>query len=271
VNSVLGMTSVLDAIVARKRVENLRRRQHAGTIARLLADLPPRSALDPRWLARSPGSLPHVIAEIKHRSPSAGVLRARRPDQVAEIASAYEAAGARAVSVLADGPGFGGSILDVRRAASAVSCPILFKEFVLDEIQLDVAALCDARLILLIVRALSDLALSRLIRACHERALLPIVEAADPDELRRAIDSGAAIVGMNARDLHTFAMDGDAADRALARVPAGRVAVYMSGIETPADLIRVAKGRADAVLVGTSMMRASDPGGQLTSLLAGAR
>lgn len=264
------MSSVLDGIVARKRAEIARRRQHARAIARLLADLTP-AAVDPRWLARDPGSLPHVIAEIKHRSPSAGLLRARRAGQVAEIARAYERAGARAVSVLADGPGFGGSILDVRRAARAVSCPVLFKEFVLDELQLDLAVLCGARLILLIVRALSDADLSRLIRACAERSLVPVVEAADDHELDRALDSGAAIVGMNARDLRTFAIDGDAAERALSRVPAGRVAIYMSGVEGPSDLARLARGRADAVLVGTSMMRAPDPGQQLAALSAGAR
>jgi indole-3-glycerol phosphate synthase len=264
------MSSLLDGILARKREEISRRRPHGRTVARLMADMPPRVALDPLWLARAPGALPHVIAEIKHRSPSAGLIRVRRTGQVVAIASGYEAAGARAVSVLCDGPGFGGSILDVRRAASAVSCPILFKEFVLDELQLDLAVLCGARLILLIVRALTDAELSRLIRACAERSLVPVVEAADPNELDRALGSGAAIVGMNARDLRTFSLDGGSADRALSRVPPERVAIYMSGIEGPSDLSRVAQGRADAVLVGTAMMRAPDPGRQLAAMLAGA-
>jgi indole-3-glycerol phosphate synthase len=196
------------------------------------------------------------------------VLRARAVGDVAAIARAYEAAGAAAVSVLADGPGFGGSVLDVRRAARTVSCPILFKEFVIHPTQLPYARASGASMVLLLVRALDDRALRAMIRDVRSSGMEPVVEAADRDELRRALDTEATIVGMNARDLRSFTLDPDAAAVALEEVPSGRVAVYMSGVGGPAELRSIASGRADAVLIGTELVRAADPGARLRELLA---
>ncbi|MCA9600760.1 MAG: indole-3-glycerol-phosphate synthase TrpC, partial [Myxococcales bacterium] len=125
---------VLADIVARKRVEIRRRQRHAESIEALLNPVPfdpdrGRRALE--VLRRNGAPLPNVLAEIKFCSPSAGVIRSRTPGDVTRIARAYAAGGVAAISVLADGPGFGGSVLDVRRAASVVPCPVLFKEFVL--------------------------------------------------------------------------------------------------------------------------------------------
>jgi indole-3-glycerol phosphate synthase len=267
---------VLGMILVRKAREVTRRRRFAPLYASAGGITSGGITLrgitfDPSSLRRSPGALPHVIAEIKHRSPSAGALRARSPGSVASIARAYEAAGASAVSVLCDGPGFAGSVLDVRRAARAVSLPILFKEFVLDPLQLDVARAMSASLVLLIVRALSPKELSRLIREAHARDLVPIVEAADAEELRVALSTDAKIVGMNARDLRSFTLDGRAAQAALESVPTDRVAVYMSGIKSGTELANLAKGRADAVLMGSEMMQAPDPGARLESILREAR
>lgn len=256
------MSDVLTSILERKAREVLRRARRSWA----MVEGSKGTAFDPSRLRRV-GRVPHVIAEIKHRSPSAGMIRPRVVGGVEAIARGYERGGASAISVLADGPGFGGSVLDVRRAARVVSIPILFKEFVLSEVQLDVARLAGASLVLLIVRALTPQRLSQLIRAAHARGLSPVVEAADVEELAQAIDSEAQIVGMNARDLRSFAVDPGAALSALERVPTDRVAVFMSGIERGTDLRRAAEGRADAVLVGSSLMRAEDPGAQLGLLL----
>lgn len=256
------MIDVLSAILARKAAENARRGRHRAPAPR-----PTPGPLPD--LRRGSRSLPHVIAEIKHRSPSAGLLRARTPGGVAALARAYEAAGASAVSVLADGPGFGGSPLDVRRAAHATALPVLFKEFVLEELQLDLAAAMGARLVLLIVRALPPARLDRLVRAAHARGLAPVVEAADAAELRIALDTEALIVGINARDLRSFTLDLPAALRALEAVPDDRVAVHMSGIDSAEKLAEVGRGRADAVLLGSAAMRAAEPGAWLRALLAG--
>lgn len=254
------MSEHLDQILARKRLEIVRRSRRP----------PPRASrtpIDVELLRRSPGQRPHVIAEIKHRSPSAGLIRARIPGGVAAIARAYEANGASAVSVLADGPGFGGSPLDVRRVSRAIRLPVLFKEFVLDELQLDLAVAMGASLVLLLVRALDRITLDTLVLAAASRGLVPVVEAADAAELDLALASAAAVIGLNARDLRTFRVDAGRATGLVENVPRDRIAVYMSGVETPEDLERVARGRADAVLIGTSLMRAADPGDALASLL----
>lgn len=260
-------TDHLGAILVRKEREVARRRRHAIPAPAEHEDRRERAIAA---LRRPAGERPRVIAEIKRRSPSAGVIRARAQGDVAAIARAYEAAGASAVSVLADGPGFGGSVLDVRRAARAVSAPVLFKEFVLDPSQLDAARAAGASLVLLLVRALAGARLDAMIDEARARGLEPVVEAADAQELARALETRATIVGVNARDLRSFAVDGGAAARALQEVPSERVAVYMSGVGTSEDFARVAEGRADAVLIGTELMRAPDPGARLRAIVSAA-
>lgn len=242
---------VLGDILERKSAEVRRRMRHPAPAF----DVGP--LVDPEVLRRA--ALPRVIAEVKFASPSAGAIRPWAPGAAIGIARGYEAGGAAAVSVLADFPGFGGSPLRVRRVARAVSVPVLFKEFVLHERQVALAAACGARLVLLLVRALERARLEELVACCTERGLRPVVEAADLAEMDVALATGAAIVGINARDLRTFQVDPTLAQRALERVPAERVAVYMSGVRSREDLRRVADGRADAVLVGEGLMRARDP------------
>lgn len=271
-------TDYLAPILERKKLEVERRRRHAAARARGLqpsaagaraasSRAPAGADLAMAALRREPGGRPRVIAEIKRRSPSAGEIRRRERGDVAQLATAYVAGGAAAISVLCDNRGFGGCALDLRRAARAVSAPILFKEFVLDEVQLDVAVAAGASLALLIVRALTEERLNALVRAAHERGLAPVVEAANGDELRIALDTGARIVGVNARDLGTFRVDKAAAVRALASIPADRIAVHMSGVHGAQDVRDVAAGRADAILVGESLMRAPDPTRKLRELL----
>jgi indole-3-glycerol phosphate synthase len=212
-----------------------------------------------------------VIAEIKRKSPSAGVLRPWAPGDAVALARAYVDGGAAAVSVLCDGPGFGGSPLDLRRVARTVTAPLLFKEFVLDEVQLELARDVGAHMALLLVRALPPERLHRLVEAALALGLAPLVEAADDTELDAALATRAVLIGVNARDLQTFRVDSTQAARAIARIPADRIAVHMSGIRTPRDFSEVAHGRADAVLIGEGLMRAVDPAAQLREFLRAPR
>jgi indole-3-glycerol phosphate synthase len=262
----------LAPILGRKRAEVDRRHRHASWFARL-ADATPievdRGRAAVQRLRRPTGAAAGVIAEIKFRSPSAGTIRPRHPGDVADLAAGYTHGGAVAVSVLSDGPGFGGSVLDVRRAAAVSGAPVLFKEFVLDPVQIQVARLAGASLVLLLVRALEPSELVRLVAASRAEGLEPVVEAADRGELEQAVDSGATVVGVNARDLRSFRVDRDAAARCVEAIPQDRVAVLMSGIGSGEDFRRASASRADAVLVGEGLMRAPDPGARLRAWITG--
>ncbi len=263
------MTDYLSAILARKRLENARRRRHLAARPPVeRAPQPERSEQGIRALRRASDEPPSVIAEVKFRSPSAGEIRSWSPGEGVRVARAYERGGASAVSVLADGPGFGGSPLLVRRVAQAVSAPVLYKGFVLDRVQVDLAYDVGAALVLLLVRALEDAELRALIQHIRSLGMEPVVEAANSDEVDRAVTAGSTIVGVNARDLSTFRVDKDAARACVARIPTDCVAVFMSGVRSVDDFRDVARGRADAVLIGEGLMRSEDPGAHLAQLLS---
>lgn len=256
----------LAEILARKRVENQRRSRRANVIRALLSQpVEPRGERAIAALRRGDGGV-RFITEIKHASPSAGRIRERAPGSVGSIARAYERAGASAISVLADAPGFGGTPLDVRRVAAEVSVPVLFKEFVLHELQVELARAVGASMVLLLVRALPFAELEQMIRAVRAHGMEPVVEAADDAELAIALRTDARIVGINARDLRTFAVDPEKAAQAIEAVGADRVSVFMSGIRQRSDVLRIERTRADAVLVGEGLMRAADPGAKLREL-----
>lgn len=263
------MTDYLAAILARTRAENARRKKHvAATRPVERVPHPERSERGIRSLRRAPGHRPSVIAEVKFRSPSAGVIRRWSPGEGVRVAQAYERAHASVVSVLSDGPGFGGSPLLVRRVARAVSIPVLYKGFVIDRIQVDLAYDVGASLVLLLVRALADSELHDLIGHIRSLGMEPVVEAASIDEVDRAIDAGSTIVGVNARDLSTFRIDKKAARRSVERIPPECVAVFMSGVCTVEDFQEIGRGRADAVLIGEELMRSEDPGARLAQFLS---
>jgi len=265
------MTDYLSAILARKRKENERRRRHALAMKTVERQPDPeRGRNGIAALRRMTGEPLSVIAEVKFRSPSAGVIRTRHPGEGVRVAKAYERGGASVVSVLADGPGFDGSPLLVRRVSQAVDVPVLFKEFVLDPVQVDLAFDVGASLVLLLVRALTQDELRDLIARIRDLGMEPVVEAANEDEVDRAIDVGASIIGVNARDLGTFRVDMSAAIKCVDRIPSGLVAVFMSGVRSSDDFVEVAQGRADAVLIGEGLMRAEDPGARLKELLGSA-
>lgn len=194
-----------------------------------------------------------VIAEFKRKSPSMGTLNGSADP--AEFARGYEAAGAAAISVLTDGPFFGGSLDDIARVREAASLPVLRKDFVVDPVQLVEARAAGADAVLLITRVLEEGLLSELLRAAGDLGLAALVEVHREPELERAVRAGAEIIGVNARDLNSFAVDLNLSEELLRKVPSGVLAIAESGIRGRADVIRMAAAGADAVLVGGWLMR----------------
>jgi len=205
-----------------------------------------------------------VIAEVKRRSPSRGDLAPGLVPGV--LAKAYADGGAACLSVLTEGPFFGGSEADLVEARSAVDLPVLRKDFTVDE-----GDVCDARsmgadAVLLIAAALPGAELGRLARLAADLALDALVEVHDEAELERALAAGADLVGVNQRDLATFEVDHRRAERLAAAVPAGVVKVAESGVRGPQDAARLAAAGYDAVLVGESLVCADDPAAAVRAL-----
>jgi indole-3-glycerol phosphate synthase len=206
-----------------------------------------------------------AIAEFKRRSPSAGDINPGA--RVEDVVPAYESGGARAVSVLVDGA-FAGSLEDLRAARAATILPLLAKGFFSTEEHLRELREAGADAALLILRDLDDATASRLMRAAEELGLDTLVEAHDEEELARAARLGARVIGVNARDLGTFAIDRTAQLGLVAKAPRDRVVVAESAIHTRAQAAAAELAGADAVLVGTSLMRAAEPGAKLRELLS---
>jgi indole-3-glycerol phosphate synthase len=261
--------SLLERILASKRVEieELRASELQPSTVR-------RGTLDVlRALQRGLGDPLRVIAEIKRKSPSAGPLSTALDAEAR--ATAYGRAGAAMVSVLCDGPFFGGGWGDLDRARAGVDrlpreVPLLAKEFVLDDVQLDRARAAGADAVLLIARIVPPKRLQELYKAARARDLQPIVEVANEAELAAALACGARIIGVNTRDLDTLAMDAERAARVLAAIPSTVVRIHLSGIKSDDDVRAVARGPADAVLVGETLMREADPEPKLRALVAAA-
>ena len=206
-----------------------------------------------------------AIAEVKRRSPSAGDLR---PDaDPATIAASYERAGAAAVSILVDGR-FGGTWDDLRAARRAASLPLLAKGFFSSEDDLRTAREAGADAALLLMRDLGDDDVTRLMAAASDLGLETLVEAHDANELERAVSLGAPVIGINARDLTTFEIDRVEQLRLVASTPRDRVVIAESGIESRAQGAAAELAGADAILVGSTLMRANDPAAKLAELLS---
>ena len=210
-----------------------------------------------------------IIAEIKRRSPSKGPLR---PDaDVPGIAQAYEQGGATAISVLTDTQFFGGCVVDLMAAKAACGLPILRKDFMIDEYQFHEARRIGADAILLIASVLDDGHLRSFLKLAAELGLASLVEVHDREELRRALYCGAAIVGVNNRDLKTFEVRIETSLSLIEEIPDDCLAVAESGIHTGADLRRLGDAGFDAALIGESLMTSREPGGKLAELLGGIR
>lgn len=232
--------------------------------------LPEPPALVPAFVGpRTPGAPLSLLCEIKRRSPSAGQLSTKL--SVTERARAYETGGASALSILCDGPFFDGAFSHLREARLGSSLPLLCKEFIIDECQLDAARAYGASAALLIVRCLDQAQLTSLIAATSSRGMTPVVEVFTQDEANLALDSGATFIGVNARDLDTLHMDAERAAQVLAELPPGVTAAHLSGVKTDEDVRRVASGRADAALIGEVLMTKDDPTPTLLALAQAAR
>ena len=206
-----------------------------------------------------------AIAEVKRRSPSAGDLR---PDaDPGAIAAAYERAGAAAASILVD-ERFGGTWDDLRAARAAASLPLLAKGFFMTEADLRTAREAGADAALLLLRDLEDDVAARLMAIASSLGLETLVEAHDAAELERAIGLGAPVIGINARDLSTFEIDRAAQLRLVARAPRDRIVIAESGIESRGQGAAAELAGADAILVGSTLMRANDPASKLAEILS---
>ncbi len=207
-----------------------------------------------------------VIAEFKRRSPSAGTLR--EGADLGTLVPAYERGGASALSVLTERPNFGGELADLTAARGLVRLPVLRKDFVVDEYQLLEARAAGADAVLLIVAALDDGELASLHSAAAGLALDVLVEVHDREEVARALDVGAGLIGVNNRDLRDFSVDVGRTSRLREAIPNGVAVVSESGIAS-AEQLRALEGEGvDAVLVGEALMRAGEPEQTLRELIA---
>jgi indole-3-glycerol phosphate synthase / phosphoribosylanthranilate isomerase len=206
-----------------------------------------------------------AIAEVKRRSPSAGDLRPSADP--AALAAAFAAAGAAAVSILVD-ERFAGSVDDLRAARAASGAPLLAKGFFREEATLDELAAAGADAVLLLLRDLDDRRAAAMLEHLKAIGLDALVEAHDASELARAVGLGAEVIGLNARDLDTFDVDRGAALELVAAAPGDRVIVAESGISARAHAAAAELAGADAILVGSVLMRASDPAAKLRELLS---
>ena len=248
------MTTYLDRIVEAHRRAAAADRRDAGELLAAARSLPaPRPFR--AALVGEPGLA--IIAEIKRRSPSKGDLAA---DLVpAEMAKHYEAGGAACLSVLTDVDFFGGSPDDLAEARAACHLPVLRKDFTVSPLDVCDARLMGADAVLLIVAALTDDELRSFLGLAHELGLAALVEVHTEDEVDRALAAGADLVGVNQRDLVTFQVDRERAERLAPRIPAGVVKVAESGLRGAEDAVRLSRAGYDAVLVGETFVTADDP------------
>ena len=254
------MHPTLAEILARTRTELKERRP---SLRRLEAAAFARP-VPPSLVGALGGPMVGLIAEVKRRSPSRGVI-AEDLDPVT-LARACVEGGASALSVLTDGPFFGGSLADLEAVTAQVRVPVLRKDFILDEVQILEARAAGASAVLLLVRALDSPRLRDLHRFAAELGLDVLVEAHGEGELDRALETEAPLVGVNSRDLDTFQVDVPGAAALLCRIPAWAVAVCESGLESAGDIERVAEAGADAVLVGTAISGSGEPATLVRSL-----
>lgn len=256
--------SILDEILATKRRELARAQESEdarslGARAEACED-PTR---DLRGALRE-GPRPRVVAEIKRRSPSRGLIR---PDLDPEaVAEAYAAAGAAAISVLTDASYFGGEPSLLRRVRGRVGLPLLRKDFLVDPYQVDESRVLGADAILLIVAALEPPALRLLLRRAGDLALAALVEVHNETELDTALAAGADLVGINNRNLRTFEVDLGVTERLAPKVPEGVIVVAESGVFRYEEVRRAEAAGAHAVLVGEALMRERDVGHALRKL-----
>ena len=249
-------------VATRRIVETRRQREPLGTL-----ELRAASASPGGWRFETALGAPdrvNVIAECKRRSPSRGVLAAQY-DPV-YIAGQYEHGGAAAISVLTEPTFFDGALEHLMAVRARVGLPLLRKDFIVDEYQLFEARAAGADAVLLIVAALEQGDLVALQTKAWELGLATLVEVHDEEELARAVDSGARVIGVNNRNLRTLIVDVEASDRLAARMPRSVIAVSESGLKSREELDRLAAAGYRAFLIGERFMTDADPAGAIRSL-----
>lgn len=247
---------MLDGLVAGALEDAARRRESRPLAEVERAALDRSPALDARAALQRDATI-KVIAEVKRASPSRGSL-AEIPDP-SELARQYERGGASAISVLTEERRFGGSLADLEAVRAAVGIPVLRKDFIADPYQVLEARAAGADLVLLIVAALDDTVLRSLHDLILDLGMTPLVETHDADEVRRAVDLGAGVIGVNARDLSTFELDRDLFGRLAPSIPEGTVRIAESAVSTLADVEHYRRAGADVVLVGEALVTGGDP------------
>lgn len=268
--SSIGAVTVLDDIIAGVR-EDLADRERAVDLDRLkeLARRAPEArdavaALRP--VDDDGAGRVAVIAEVKRSSPSKGALAAI--GDPAGLARDYEAGGASVISVLTERRRFGGTLQDLTDVRAAVDVPVLRKDFVVTPYQVWEARAHGADLVLLIVAALDQPTLVSLVERVHSLGMTALVEVHDAHEVRRALDAGARVIGVNARDLRTLEVDRSTFGRLADLVPDDVVKVAESGVRGPHDVLEYARAGAHAVLVGECLVTGGDPREAVADLVA---
>lgn len=256
---------VLADLLASTRHRVTALRAAGGELWERAAGAPP----PPSFIAALAGTAVAVVAEVKRRSPSTGMLNAAM--SASAQARAYAAGGAAAVSLLTEPERFGGDPADVVDARQAVALPLLRKDFIVDPIQVVETRAMGASALLLIVRALPPALLGELHVVAREHGLDVVTEIRTHGELEVALACGARIIGVNSRDLESLEVDSGITERLLPAVPSGVTAVAESGIRQRADVERMARAGADAVLVGSALSASDEPAAATRALTGVAR
>jgi len=263
------MVATLTDIIAatRRRVDSARRDADLRELERKAEAHTPRGFR--RALERKAADRVAVIAELKKASPSKGMIRGTL--HIGAVASQLALAGAAALSVLTEDQFFHGELCDLAEASAATELPCLRKDFMVDEFQFLEARANRADAVLLILSTLSDAEFARFQQRSRELGLDALCEVHDEGELKRALDLGAEVIGVNSRDLRTFEVDLGTAERLADKIPAGVLRIAESGIQDGGDIRRLRTCGYDAFLIGETLMRANNAGAKLSQMLAEAQ
>ena len=256
---------MLDELVA-GAVADAAARRAARSLQQVEADALARPPARDAVAALAPADRVKIIAEVKRASPSRGPLS--EITDPAALAVSYQTGGASAISVLTEGRRFRGSLDDLEQVCDAVQIPVLRKDFVVEPYQVFEARAVGADLVLLIVAALDQQVLQELYALISQLGMTALVEAHSADEVERALDLGASLVGVNARDLSTFTLDRDLFGTVAGSIPSGVIRVAESAVLEPADVAHYRAAGADVVLIGEALVRGDDPVSSLEAFLA---
>lgn len=267
----MAETTFLERIAGdrRRRIDEMAARVPAYVLRERLGNAPPAGRLERALRRGGPEGPLKLLCEVKRASPSRGVLKAD-VDPVA-MAKLYAEGGATAISLVTEPDHFQGDVAWLDQVRPEVTVPLLLKDFVIDSYQLLDAAARGADGVLLLAALLSEIQMQRFVGEAKLLGLDALVEVHDDTELHRALRSGATLVGINNRDLHTFEVDPGTSIRLLPHVPPMVTAVAESGLSRPEDLARLRATRCDAVLMGEVFMTSADPAATLRTLAAAAR